>query len=166
MKNIIATISLIFTSPVLFANDGGIAAIKVDQIKMRETAIKEGKEVVVKKIAHPHFTIRFEGGEAKKLQQILPSQVSVITSIYPEIAKDFNESFKTLGIYSEASKAATGKGIIISCSDATLNDEGNKVIKTGKSVCTINIEGYAKDESPSDNFGDLQPFDPKNNCSK
>lgn len=161
MKKIMAIISLVLTSSVAFANDGGIAAIKVDQIKMRETAIKDGKEVVVKKIATPHFKITIEGGEAKKLQQILPSQVSVITSMYPEIAKDFKESFKTLGIYSEASKAASGKGITISCSDATLNDEGNKVIKTGKSVCTISIEGYAKDESPADSFGDLQPFEPK-----
>lgn len=162
MKKIMAIISLVFTSSlVVLANDGGIAAIEVNQIKMRETAIKNGKEVVVKKIANPRFTITLEGGEAKKLQQILPSQTSVITSLYPEIARDYNESFKTLGIYSEASNAASSKGIVITCSDATLDSEKNKVIKTGKSVCTISIQGYAKEESPVDNMGDIHTFEPK-----
>ena len=68
MKKLIAVLSLVSMSATVFANDGGIAAIKVDQIKMRETAIKNGQEVIIKKIVNPSFTITLEGGEAKKLQ--------------------------------------------------------------------------------------------------
>jgi hypothetical protein len=147
-------------SAVALANDGGIAAIKVDQIKMRETAIKNGQEVIVQKITKPSFKIMIEGGEAAKLQQILPSMVSVVTSMNPAIAKDYNESFKALGIFSDNSAAAAGKFLEITCSDATLSLDGSKITKTGKSVCTITINSNAANEA-ADSFGDQQLFEPK-----
>lgn len=162
-KTILVSATIALASMLAQANDGGIAAIKVDQIKMRETAIKNGEEVLVRKIANPRFTITIEGGEAKKLQQILPSQVSVITAINPKIEKDYNESFKALGVYSLKSKNATSKGLLISCSDATLSEDGAKVTKTGKSVCTIEIQGFDEVEGvyPGDMFGDSPEFKPK-----
>ena len=157
MKALLIIISALSISVTVLANDGGIAAIKVDQIKMRETAFKNGEEVIVKKIVKPSFTITIEGGEAAKLQKILPSESSVVTGMHPEIATTYNESFKALGIYNDASSAASSKAITISCSDAKLSENGDKVIKTGKSVCTITIgEGNSDDQ-----FGDMQTFDPK-----
>lgn len=159
MKTLIVLMSLVSVSA--FANDGGISAIKVDQIKMREMAYKDGVETVVKKIVTPNYKIIIEGGEAAKLQKILPSELSVITAINPGIAKDFNETFKTLGVYSDKSAAASSKILTISCSDGKLNDNGDKVIKTGKSVCTISIQGLTDNESASDYLGDAQKFEPK-----
>ena len=161
MKKMITILGLAFMSSTVFANDGGIAAIKVDQIKMRETALKNGQDVVVRKIVNPSFTITLEGGEAKKLQQILPSVSSVITAMNPQIAKDYNESFKSLGIYSDTSKEASSKGLTISCSDAVLNDAGDQITKTGKSVCTITIRGFSDGESATDSYGDMMKFEPK-----
>lgn len=160
MKSLFSILVLTLVSFVAFANDGGIAAIQVNQIKMRETAYKNGQEVVVKKIVKPSFTITIEGGEAKKLQKILPSESSVITAMHPEIAKDYNESFKSLGIYSLSSKEDSSKSITISCSDAEFSEDGSKVIKTGKTVCTIYISATS-DEWVTDSFGDMQSFEPK-----
>lgn len=159
MKTLIVLMSLVSISA--FANDGGISAIKVDQIKMREMGYKDGQQVIVKKIATPHYKIIIEGGEAAKLQKILPSEVSVVTAINPGMAKDFNETFKTLGIYSDKSASASSKILSISCSDGKLSDNGDKVIKTGKSVCTISIQGLADGESAVEYFGDAQKFEPK-----
>ena len=158
MKLVLTMISILSISAAVMANDGGIAAIKVDQIKMRETAFKNGEVVIVKKIVKPSFTITLEGGEAAKLQKILPSEISVITAMHPEIKASYNESFKSLGIYSDASSGASSKAITISCSDANISENGDKVIKTGKSVCTLTIsEGNAD----MGQFGDMQPFEPK-----
>lgn len=166
MTKMILSLALTLISSAALANDGGMAAIKVDQIKMRETAIKDGALTTVKKIAKPSYEITFEGGEAAKLQKVLPSQTSVITAMQPEIAKAYDESFKALGIYSEKSGAASSKTITISCSDATLDDVAGpeykvKVTKTGKSVCTITIEGNDDDAMPELSFGDMIKFEPK-----
>ncbi len=168
MKKWILLLALTSATSASFANDGGIAAIKVDQIKMRETAFKNGQEVLVKKIALPRYQITLEGGEAAKLQKILPSQSSVLTSVQPEIKGAYEESFKSLGIYSDKSKEATSKVIDISCSDAeiktvpgkTSEEETYKVVKTGKTVCTITIEGSEDDMAPIQ-FGDMMEFNPK-----
>ena len=157
MKALLAIISALSISVTVLANDGGIAAIKVDQIKMRETAYKNGEVVIVKKIVKPRFTITIEGGEAAKLQMILPSEASVVTGMHPEIADAYKESFKALGIYNDASDEASSKAITISCSDAKLSEDGDKVVKTGKSTCTITIgEGNSEDQ-----FGDMHTFEPK-----
>lgn len=159
MKKLIVLVSLISVSA--FANDGGISAIRADQIKMREMSMKDGVETIVKKIVTPNYKIIIEGGEAARLQKILPPELSVITAIHPAIEKDFNETFKTLGIYSNKSGSASSKILTISCSDGKLNEAGTKVIKTGKSVCTISIQGLADNETALDYLGDVQPFEPK-----
>ncbi len=159
MKKLILLMSLVSVSA--FANDGGISAIKVDQIRMREVGYKDGQEVVVKKIVTPSYKIIIEGGEAAKLQKILPPQVSVLTAMNPGMKKDYENSFKSLGIYSDKSGTASSKIISISCSDAKMNDNYDKVIKTGKSVCTISIQGLTENESAVDYFGDVQKFEPK-----
>lgn len=150
----------ILSTTAAYANDGGIAAIKVDKIKMRETAIVKGQEQVVKKFTNPSFKIIIEGGEADKLQKILPSESSVFTGMFPEQAQMYNESFKSLGIYSLKSDEATSKVLTISCSDAKFDDSYVKITKTGKSVCTITING-AESDSAADSFGDAQVFEPK-----
>jgi hypothetical protein len=161
MKKVLATLAVLTISLVASANDGGVAAIKVDQIKMRETALKNGQEVILRKIAKPSFTITFEGGEAAKLQKHLPSTSSVFTVTNPEQAQIYKDSFKTLGIYSDKSAAASSKVISISCSDAVWNESYDKIIKTGKSVCTITINAVPDGVSAADYFGDVQPFEPK-----
>lgn len=163
MKSVLATLALVMVSSAAFANDGGIAAIKVGQIKMREETIRNsyGDKKVIRKIAKPHFVLTIEGGEANKLQKILPSQVSVITTMHPELTAAYNESFKSLGIYSSKSDEASGKVVTINCNDANLSDEGDKITKTGKSVCTLTIDGVDSDDQATDGFGDTQPFEPK-----
>lgn len=163
MKKMIAILALVSTSSTVFANDGGIAAIKVDQIKMREMAIKNGEQVIVNRISKPSYKIIIEGGEAAKLQKILPSTSSVFTGMHPGEAKTYKESFKSLGIYSDKSTEASGKAITISCSDAVIGviggSDDDRVIKTGKSVCTIEIN--AVEEGADLMFGDMQTFEPK-----
>lgn len=163
MKFLISVAVALLTSSVALANDGGIAGLRVDQIKMRETALKNGEEVLVRKIVKPRFTISFEGGEAANLQKILPSELSVITAMYPDIAKVFHESFKTLAIYSETSKQASSKMITISCSDATADwsAEKPKITKTGKSSCVITIEGFGPDEGSPAEYGIIEKFEPE-----
>lgn len=161
MKKTILAMTMMLASTAAFANDGGIAAIKVDKIRMRETAIVKGEEKIVKKITNPSFKIIIEGGEAAKLQKILPSEASVFTGMYPDQAESYKESFKALGIYSNKSDEATSKVLTISCSDAKLNESYDKVVKTGKSVCTITINGVAKDDDAQNSFGDAQVFEPK-----
>lgn len=164
LKSILALAFVTMSSGLAFANDGGIAAIKVDQIKMRETRYQNGEEVIVKKYVEPNFTITFEGGEAEKLQKILPSELSVITAIDPSIEKQFNETFKTLGIYADKSAAASAKILTISCSNGELSflEDGKASIKkSGKTKCTIKIGGDAKAESLSEYFGDIGEFEPK-----
>lgn len=155
-----------------FANDGGMAAIKVKEIKMRSMQLKnfEWKE---EPVLEPHYKIVISGEEADKLQKILPSQVSVVTAMQPEIKDAYNESFKALGIYNKAVKNGNQvqvypKVLTISCSDATLESDRAdklKVVKTGQSECVIEIHKQRNDDDTADYFGDAQPFEP-GRCSK
>ncbi|RYZ63473.1 MAG: hypothetical protein EOP05_23505 [Proteobacteria bacterium] len=141
MKFALAFVALMIAAPA-FANDGGVAAIKVSEIKMREYN-EQGQEV--KRIANPNYKITFKGGEAAKLQKILPSTVSVITAIQPELAKAYAETFKTLGIYSGASQGIKSKVITINCSNGELvpNGDKSKIVKKSETECSIEINGVA-----------------------
>jgi hypothetical protein len=167
MKKLMLALTLGLAATSAQANDGGIAAIKVDQIKMRETKLNQstGEEEVVRRIANPSFTITISGGEAEKLQQILPSEVSVLTAMQPELAAEFNKSFKSLGVYSDKTTGVTGKVITISCSDAELKQvkdtDKYKVQKKAQSTCTIRIQGLAEGADGADSMGDAQTFEPK-----
>lgn len=164
MKKIFLGLTLL--SAVAMANDGGMAAIKVDAIRMREVKYDDmGKEVTVKSFTNPSHKIIIEGKEALKLQKILPPTVSVITMMQPELAKSYAESFRALGIYSDDSKVAKSKVLSIDCSDAelkTINEKTGKmgIVKTGKPTCTISIYG-SENGAAGDNFGDIQDFEPK-----
>lgn len=163
MKMSLLTFAVVsIVAPFSMANDGGVAAIKVNEIRMREYKYENYKEKEVRRISKPNFKITFSGGEAAKLQKILPSTVSVLTAMQPELKKAYEESFKTLGIYSEASNGVTSKVISISCSDADLVSAGNdkmKIVKKGQSSCEISIVG-AEGDGASDYFGDMQEFVP------
>ncbi len=138
------------------ANDGGTAAIKVSEIKMREYNDR-GQEK--KRITNPNFRIFITGEEAAKLQYILPSQVSVVTAMNPAIKDEYNRTFKALGIYNEAS-SVTSKVVMISCSDGELKTGGNDlpyIVKAAQSSCEITIQGAT---DPSDYFGDKQDYNP------
>lgn len=152
--------SILLASVIASANDGGIAAIEVKQIKMQE---KNHSGEIVRRISEPHFTITVKGGEAKKLQQILPSMVSVVTSMDPSIKDAYNESFKSLGIYSKTADGVKGKSISIDCSDARLKHDENfenfQVEKLAETTCTISIN-RAEDGYETDAFGDAQEFNP------
>lgn len=162
LSTVIATLGLL-SSLQTFANDGGIAAIKVESIKMREVAMKDGEEVIVKRISNPSYKIVIEGGEAAKLQKILPSESSVYPAMYPEQAKVYNESFKALGIYNDKTNTASAKIIDISCTDAKIEEanDKSKVVKLGKTTCTISINASSTDIVDPENFGDMQTFEPK-----
>ncbi len=155
MKSIII-VALSLGLNTVYANDGGVAAIQVSEIKMREYD-KRGNEV--RRLTEPHFKIFFSGNEAKKLQKILPSQSSVVTTMNPAIASKYAETFKTLGIYSEAS-AVTSKVLMISCSDGEMvtNAAGKPdVKKSAETTCEISIDASS---DPSDMFGDKQDYNP------
>ncbi len=147
------------------ANDGGMAAIKVSEIKMREYGIKNNERVIKKRITNPDFEITIKGSEARKLQMVLPSTSSVITAIQPELAEAYKESFKALGIYSHKSEGASSKIVSISCRDADEVVVGEKVRivkrKPEDATCTITINGSPEHETPEDYFGDMMPFEPK-----
>lgn len=164
MKFSLAMLAVSFMfSAAAQANDGGVAAIKVSEIKMREVDQRTGE--VVKSHKNPSFKILITGGEAKKLQKVLPSTVSVITAMQPELKKDYDDTFKSLGIYNETSNAATSKVITISCADGELVRIGDtdkfKVEKSAQSECEITINGVPSTEAASDYFGDMQEFKPK-----
>ncbi len=138
------------------ANDGGQAAIKVSEIKMREYN-ERGEEK--RRITHPNFRIFIKGQEAAKLQYILPSSVSVVTSMYPEVKDEYDRTFKALGIYSVAS-SVTGKVVNISCQDGELVEGANgrsKIKKWAEPTCEISIN---QTDEASDWFGDKQDYNP------
>ena len=153
---------LAFTT-LAHANDGGMAGIKVSEIKMREYALKNGERVIKKRITNPNFQITIKGSEARKLQMILPSTFNVLTSIQPELAEIYKDSFKALGIFSEKSAGASSKFVSIDCSDADQIQVGDKVKivkrKPEDATCTISINGSNDIEDPD--FGDMMPFEPK-----
>ncbi len=159
MKKAFVCVLLGLFSLPAFANDGGIASIQVDQIKM-QALTSEGE--VARKIANPNFKITVKGGEAKKLQAILPSDITVMTAVYPELEKAYNESFKTLAVYSKGANGVTGKMLIISCSDAEMvhDEDGPKIVKTGKTECRITIEPSVAGLE-EEMAGPLEPFEPK-----
>jgi len=149
------------------ANDGGIAGIKVSEIKMREYQEKDGVEKEVRRIADPNFRIVFSGEQADRLQQILPSVLSVITGMQPEIADEFNRTFKSLGVYNEAVKNSSGKTLVsaklltISCNDGELvpgDNENMKIVKAGESRCQISIISTGE-QSPTE-WNNISEFEP------
>lgn len=152
MKSLLALIGILALSQFATANDGGIAAIKVDQIKMRKIQFNDGKQIILERIAQPSHQITFEGGEAKKLMQVLPGAMQAGI-------RNYSQHFKSLGIYSKGSAEASSKVIDISCSDADVNDDF-KVVPAGKTSCTITIEA-ANSEYVEDSFGDMMTFEPK-----
>lgn len=172
-KFLLVLIAVSFSLPAL-ANDGGIAAIKVSQIKMREYKwdTQRNEEVEVRRINNPNFKIYIEGEEADKLQKILPSERSVITNMYPEIEQDFNAMFKSLGIYNVNVRDRSGnvlvssKNLIISCNSGEMifDDNGKPSLKQrGRSNCVISIRAV-EEEHQQDDFGAVSPFDPAEVC--
>jgi len=156
MKILILILIAGLTGSMAYANDGGTAAIKVSEIRMREYN-NRGEEI--KRLTHPNFRIFIKGQEAAKLQHILPSQVSVITAMQPELKFEYDRTFKALGIYNEAS-SVTSKVVMISCTDGELVSDGNgrsRIVKAGESSCEITINATP---DPADYFGDKQDYNP------
>lgn len=164
MTKVLLFSALLLGSLSTYANDGGTAAIKVNDIHMREFKYENGVEKEVRRIVKPNFRITFSGGEAANLQKILPSQLSVITMMQPEIATQFNASFKALGIYSEGTRQVSSKVLIISCADANIESVGDdgkvKIVKTGQSECTIEINGIDEGADASDYLGGMKTYAP------
>lgn len=166
MKNIFQILLVgIISFPVFaFANDGGIAAIRVHDIRMREYKFEDGTEKEIRRIVKPNFKITFKGGEAAKLQQTLPSEVSVITGMQPEIAGQFNATFKSLGVYNHASADVSAKALTISCNDGSLVPIGEtgkfKIVKKPETECTISILGVEDGTTPEDYFGAITEYSP------
>ena len=163
----------LFAMPA-FANDGGIAAIKVSQIKMREYKFNKstGKEEEVRRINSPYFKIMVEGEEADRLQKILPSERNVLTSMYPDLAKEFNDTFKSLGIYNNDLKSngkvlVSSKVLTTACNSGELKfpEDGGKpnIVKRGQSNCVISINAVPEEQIP-DYLGDVSKFDPAEVC--
>lgn len=151
------------------ANDGGVSSIKVSEIKMRSVKWVNSAQKETP-IAAPNFKIYITGEGASKLQKILPSEISVITAMQPEIAKEYNETFKSLGIYNKSKRqggveVVSPKIMQISCSDGeieTVGETGKIRIKKAKETsCVITIHKAESDDTISDELGDVQPFEPK-----
>ncbi len=165
----------IVTAGSALANDGGIAVIKTSEIKMREYKLdpKTYQEVEVRRITDPNFKITIKGEQAINLQKLLPPSRTVLTGMYPELAKEYNETFRVLGIYSNPVKdkkgktLVTGKAITIDCSNGELifPDNGDKpsIKKATSTSCTLSIVAD-EDAVGNDLFGGADTFDPGEMC--
>lgn len=164
LKSILtAAWGMVFAS-VALANDGGIAVIKVKEIKMREYRIQNHQETEIRRISNPYFKIFLKGDEASKLQKVLPSVASVITTMQPELKKVFEETFKNLGIYNQPSSDVSEKVMTMECNDGQLKSIGGgkfKIVKSSDSTCTISIYPRSVVGDNGDVFGDGFPWEPK-----
>lgn len=163
MKRILIVCQIIIGIQSLYANDGGIAVIKVDEIKMREYKIKNHEEVEIRRIADPHYKIIIKGDEASKLQKVLPSVASVITVMQPELKEVFDQTFKSLGIYNPKKPGISEKVMTLDCYDGELKLEGEKykIVKAPESTCKISIYPRSVVGDNGDVFGDGFPWEPK-----
>lgn len=164
VKRIVISASMAITTQLTYGNDGGIAVIKVNEIKMREYKIINHQETEVRRIANPYYKIILKGDEAAKLQQILPSVASVITTMQPELKKQFEETFKNLGIYNPPSSGVSEKVMTFECNDGELVSIGNgkfKIVKAGDSTCKISIYPRNVAGDNGDIFGASFPWEPK-----
>lgn len=164
VSSFFASVALCLSAVTAIANDGGVVAIKVNEIKMRENKWKDGEEVLVRKIAKPNFKITFSGGDAKKLQEVLPSEITVLKAMYPEIAEEYDKTFKTLGIYSDAKNGVTSKVITISCNDGELKfsqneGEAPKIVKAKETSCTVSIN-WDENGNAGEWLGDVGTWEP------
>lgn len=171
LARIVAAGLFSFVSYVALANDGGMAAIKASEIKMRQIEIKNG-EAVETPVMDPQFKIYISGEEASKLQKILPHQVSVITGMQPELESAYNESFKALGIYNKTVSShgqilTYPKVLTIVCNDADIAyDNGKyKINKKARTECVLTINRVGADDEIADYFGEMQTFNPRM-CSR
>jgi hypothetical protein len=169
MKRMIFMAAMVFGNQfsTAFANDGGIAVIKVDEIKMREYKIINHQETEVNRLANPYYKIIIKGAEASKLQKVLPSVASVITVMQPELKIVFEETFKNLGIYNPAKPGVSEKVMTFECNDGELKLVGEKyqIVKSGESTCKISIYPRSVAGDNGDIFGDGFPWEPKT-CKK
>ncbi len=158
---IVATMAI--STQLAYANDGGIAVIKVNEIKMREYKLINHQEREVRRITNPYYKITLKGDEAVKLQKILPSVASVITTMQPELKKVFEETFKNLGIYNPPKEGVSEKVMTFECNDGELKLVNGKyvVIKHGDSTCTISIYPRSVVGDNGDIFGDGFPWEQK-----
>jgi len=164
IKRIVISASMVISTQIAYANDGGIAVIKVNEIKMREYKIINHQETEVRRIADPYYKIILKGDEASKLQKILPSVASVITTMQPELKEQFDKTFKNLGIYNPAKEGISEKVMTFECNDGELVSMGNgkfKIVKAGESTCKISIYPRKVVGDNGDIFGDGFPWEPK-----
>lgn len=164
VKRIVISATMAISTQLVYANDGGIAVIKVNEIKMREYKIINHQETEVRRISDPYYKIILKGDEANKLQKILPSVASVITTMQPELKKTFDETFKNLGIYNPATPGVSEKVMTFECNDGQLVSIGNgkfKIVKAGESTCKISIFPRKVVGDNGDIFGDGFPWEQK-----
>ncbi|MGZ3789343.1 MAG: hypothetical protein ACXVLQ_12520 [Bacteriovorax sp.] len=163
VTRIVIVASMAITTQLTYANDGGIAVIKVNEIKMREYQLINNQETEVRRIPNPYYKIILKGAEAAKLQKVLPSVASVITVMQPELKKVFEETFKNLGIYNPPKEGISEKVMTFECNDGELKSVGGKfkIIKAGESTCKISIYPRSVVGENGDIFGDGFPWEPK-----
>jgi hypothetical protein len=163
IKKIVIAATMSISTQLIYANDGGIAIIKVNEIKMREYQLINNQEKEIRRISNPHYKIILKGAEADKLQKILPSVASVITVMQPELKKVFGETFKNLGIYNPPKEGISEKVMTFECNDGELKYVGGKykIIKAGESTCKISIYPRSVVGENGDIFGDGFPWEPK-----
>lgn len=165
-----------FVATCAHAQSSGLTAIKANEIRMSEYLYDEQsyENREVRKIKNPNFRIFLKGEEAAKLQQILPSERSVLTSMYPDIAREYNATFKALGIYNEEIQdrnrrmLVSSKVLTITCNSGKLeySDNGSRprIIPSDVSECEIMIRGVGKEGEFSDYLGAMDSFDPEEVC--
>jgi hypothetical protein len=161
---IVVTATMVISTQLSYANDGGIAVIKVNEIKMREYKIINHEETEVRRIADPYYKISLKGGEAAKLQKILPSIASVITTMQPELKEQFEKTFKNLGLYNPVKEGVSEKVMTVECNDGQLVQTAAgkwKIVKANESTCKISIYPRKVVGDNGDIFGDEFPWEPK-----
>ncbi len=163
IKRIVIVASIAITTHLAYANDGGIAVIKVNEIKMREYQIINHQETEIHRFPNPYYKIFINGAEAAKLQKILPAVASVVTTMQPELKKVFEETFKNLGIYNLGTSTVSEKVMTVECNDGEIKSVNGKfkIIKHADSTCTISIFPRSVVGDNGDIFGDGFPWEQK-----
>jgi len=117
----LAILMFIGVAHAALADDGGFVGIKVQDIQMYANSYSVGTGYVQSKLADPNFTVKMNGAEAAKLMAVLPSDLTVMTSMYknnPKWVKAYNSSFRSLAITGQEGQPR----VVISCDSADLGD--------------------------------------------
>ena len=81
-----------FACPAM-ADDGGVVGISVKDLTVTKVSFPDSG-IRHDPVVQPNYEIKLTGGQAAKLLRILPSQLYVITGMYPEVRTDLQRQLQ------------------------------------------------------------------------